>query len=53
MSWGPAFNWVAHILATTDEESKDGQEHHGVQVVEAIHPIIVQGRCELGVGEGS
>ena len=38
---GPALNGVAHVLTAGDEDGKDDEQHDGVDVVHAVHPVVV------------
>ena len=48
----PALDGVADILAAGDEDGEEHEQRDGVQVVEAVHPVVVVLRDELGVAGG-
>ena len=50
----PAVNGLAHVLFRADHDGEDDEDDGGVQVVEAVDPVIIVATLESGVrGETS
>ena len=44
----PALDGVSEELAAADEDGEEGQQGDGVHVVQAVRPVVVLARVQLG-----